>query len=32
MVFFGLGSLLAGSGMDVTQRAAEDYGDVRIGR
>jgi hypothetical protein len=32
MVFFGLGSLLAGSGMDVTQRATEDYGDVRIGR
>ncbi|MCP3383205.1 hypothetical protein NLM31_22825 [Bradyrhizobium sp. CCGUVB4N] len=31
MVFFGLGALLAGSDMEVVQRA-EDYGDVRVGR
>jgi uncharacterized membrane protein YhaH (DUF805 family) len=32
MIFFGLGSLLAGSGLDVMQRTADEYGDVRIGR
>jgi uncharacterized membrane protein YhaH (DUF805 family) len=33
MVFFGVGSLLAGNDMDVRQRAiADDYGDVRISR
>jgi hypothetical protein len=33
MVFFGLGSIIAGSDMDVMQRTADDeYGDVRVSR
>lgn len=33
MVFFGLGSLLAGSNFNVMQRVAEgDYGDVKVSR